>query len=67
MKKYFDIYVRYGKKESDGYSIPVIAENKEDAKLKAINENLFYYEDDANDINYIKELTKEEYDRMINT
>ena len=65
MKKYFDIYVKYGEKDGDGYSIPMIANNKEDAKQKAINEDLFEYADDVNDIDYIEELTKEEYNAMI--
>lgn len=64
MKKYFDIHVTYGEKDGDGYSIPIIANSEEDAKQRAINEELFEYEDDVNDIDYIEEITKEEYDAM---
>lgn len=64
MEKYFDIHVTYGNKDGDGYSIPIIANNEEDAKQKAINENLFEYEDDVNDIDYIREITTEEYEVM---
>jgi hypothetical protein len=64
MKKYFDIHVTYGEKDGDGYSIPIIANNKEDAKQKAFDEKLFEYEDDVNDIDYIEEITKEEYNAM---
>ena len=64
MEKYFDIHVTYGKKDSDGYSIPIIANDAATAKQKAINEGLFEYEDDANDIDYIEEITLDEYNRM---
>lgn len=65
MEKYFDIHVKYDNGEADGYSIPVIAENKEKAKIKAVVENLFEYEDDVWDVNSITEITKEEYDRLL--
>ena len=64
MKNFFDIHVQYGKKDGDGYSIPIIADNKNEAKQKAIDEKLFEYEDDVNDVDYIEELTKEEYNEM---
>ena len=64
MKKYFDIHVTYGNKDGDGYSIPIIANSEEDARQKAINENLFEYEDDVNDIDYIEEITQEDYNAM---
>ena len=64
MKKYFDIHVSYGDKDGDGYSVPIVAGNEADAKQKAVSENLFEYENDVNDIDYIAEITKEEYDLM---
>lgn len=64
MEKYFDIHVTYGNKDGDGYSIPIIANSEKDAKQRAINENLFEYEDDVNDIDYIEEITQEEYNTM---
>lgn len=64
MKKYFDIHVTYGKKDGDGYSIPIIANNEEEAKQKAIDRKFFEYEDDVNDIDYIEEITEEEYNAM---
>ena len=64
MEKYFDIHVTYGNKDGDGYSIPIIANSEEDAKKRAINERLFEYEDDVNDIDYIEEITKDEYSEM---
>lgn len=64
MEKYFDVHVTYGKKDGDGYSIPIKAINKEAAKQKAINEKLFEYEDDVNDIDYIEEISKEDYKQM---
>lgn len=63
--KYFDIHVSYGEKDGDGYSIPVIASSKEEAKQKAIDRKMFEYEEDVNDIDYIEEITKEEYDDMV--
>ena len=64
MEKYFDIHVKYGEKDGDGYSIPIIANNKEKAKQKAIDGKFFEYEDDVNDIDYIEEITEEEYSAM---
>ena len=64
MEKYFDIHVKYGDKDGDGYSIPIIANSKEDAKQRAINERLFEYEDDVHNIDYIEEITKDEYSEM---
>lgn len=64
MEKYFDIHVKYGNKDGDGYSILMTANSKEDAKQKAFDEKLFEYEDDVNDIDYIEEITKEEYNTM---
>lgn len=64
MEKYFDIHVKYGDKDKDGYSIPIIANSKEDAKQRAINERFFEYEDDVYDIDYIEEITKGEYSEM---
>ena len=62
--KYFDLHVKYGEKDGDGYSIPIIAPSKETAKAKAIAEELFCYEEDANNIDYIEEITKEDYEEM---
>ena len=64
MEQYFDIHVTYGEKDGDGYSIPIIANSEEEAKQKAIDENLFEYEDDVNDIDYIEEISKEDYKQM---
>ena len=62
--KYFEIYVKYGSKENEGYSIALAAEDKEAAKLNAISQHLFECEDDEAYINYIKEVTKEEYEKL---
>lgn len=64
MEKYFDIHVTYGEKDGDGYSIFIIANNEEDAKQKAVNEKLFEYEYDVNDIDYIEEITQEDYNAL---
>ena len=64
LRIYFDIHITYGHKDGDGYSIPIIAENQEQAKQKAIDEKLFVYEEDVYDIDYIEEISKEEYDSM---
>ena len=58
--RYFDINVSYG--DSDGYSIFIEVNGDEDAALeKAIKENRFEYEEDVNNIEYIDEITEEEY------
>lgn len=64
MEKYFDIHVTYGEKEEDGYSIFIIANNKEEAKQKAVDKKLFEYEYDVNDIDYIEEITQEDYNEI---
>lgn len=61
--KYFEIHVSYD--ENDGYSIFVEAENKEKAVQKAVSEKLFYAEFDSEDVDYIEEITPEEYNRAI--
>jgi hypothetical protein len=64
VEKYFAIHVTYGNKDSDGYTIPVIANNEENATQKAISKKLFEYEEDVNCIDYIEELKEEEYGFM---
>lgn len=61
--KYFDIHVVYDDENGEGYSIFVIAKNKDEALSKARNEKLFVSEYDFEDIDYIEEIDKEEYDR----
>lgn len=65
--KYYDIHVKYGKKDSDGYSIPIAIENgnEEDAIAKAKENDLFEYEEDIDDIDYVNEIDEEEYNEMI--
>ncbi len=62
--KYFDIHVSYGPKDSDGYSIPIIAKDEDDAKARAIKEELFEFEEDVHDVDYIEEISEEEYNKM---
>lgn len=59
-QKYFDIYVNFGG-NANGYSIPVIAKSKADAKQKALDEGLFYDDDDVDCIAYIKEISRKDY------
>lgn len=61
--KYFDIHVVYDNENREGYSIFIVAENKDEALSKARNEKLFVSEYDFEDIDYIEEIDKEEYDR----
>ena len=61
--KYFDIHVVYDDKNNEGYSIFVEAESKDDAMYKAKNDNLFTSKGDFEDIDYIEEIDKEEYNR----
>lgn len=63
--KYYDIHVQYDNGDGDGYSIPIAVDGDEDAAVeKAKAEDRFEYEEDVNDIDYIDELTKEEYEEM---
>lgn len=58
--RYFDINVSY--EDSDGYSIFIAVDGDEDTALKkAVTENRFEYEEDVNNIEYIDEITEEEY------
>ena len=62
MDKYFDIHVQYDYKDGCGYSIPMIAKNKDEAIFLASKiANLFEFEEDVNYIDYVEEITKEEY------
>ena len=63
-KRFFDIHIQYGKKDGDGYSIPIVARSKEDAIAQAKANNLFEYEDDVKDIDYVNELSQEEFEAM---
>lgn len=60
--RYFDIHVTYGDKDGDGYSIPVaINGNEEDAIKKAKEDNMFEYEEDIENIDYIDEMSEEDF------
>lgn len=66
MMKYFDIHVHYGRKDSDGYSVPIAIENgtKETALELAKETDRFEYKDDVNCIDYVEEITEEEFRDM---
>lgn len=66
MKKYFDIHVIYDDEKNEGYSIFLTAKNKEEAMTKAKSESMFVSEYDYEDVDYIKEISKEEYDIATN-
>ena len=60
--RYFDIHVTYGDKDGKGYSIPVaINGNEEDAIKKAKEDNMFEYEEDIKNIDYIDEMSEEDF------
>ena len=63
--KYFAVHVTYGNGDSDGYSIPVMAENEEEAKRIAWDNDLFEFSDDIHNVDYVEEINKEEYQQMI--
>ena len=64
--KYYDIHVTYGKKDGDGYSIPIAIENgtEGDAIEKAKAEGKFEYEEDIDCIDYVEEIDEDEYNDM---
>ena len=61
--RYFEIHVVYDDESGEGYSIFVIAENKDTAVRTARDKKMFASEFDFEDIDYICEIDKEEYDR----
>lgn len=64
--KYYDIHVQYDNGDGNGYSIFIAVEGDEDAAVeKAKAENRFEYEEDVNDIDYIEELTEDEYKEIV--
>ncbi len=66
MEKYYDIHVVYDEESNEGYSLFVVANSKEDAIKKAKNEGLFVSEYDFEDVDYIEEISKDEYDIATN-
>lgn len=62
--KYFEIHVTYDNtKDAAGYSIFVAAEKTEDTILDYVRDNhLLETEEDINYVDYIDELTKEEFE-----
>lgn len=66
MEKYYDIHVVYDDENNEGYSIFVVANDKEDAIRKAKSEKMFVSEYDYEDINYIEEINKDEYNLATN-
>lgn len=63
--KYYDIHIQYDNGDGNGYSIPIAVDGDKNAAVeKAKTDNRFEYEEDVNDIDYINELTKEEYAEM---
>ena len=63
---YYKIHVTYGSGDSDGYTIPIAVNGlQEDAIDKAEKENLFIDPRDVLHIDYIEEITREEYESII--
>lgn len=61
--KYYEIHIVLDDETRNGYSIFVSDFNKKNAVEKAKEENLFSSEYDYEDIDYIREIDKEEYER----
>ena len=62
MKKYFEICVTWDTaKDGNGYSIFVVANNEEEAVQKTINENMLEHDEHIHFVNYIDEITEDEY------
>lgn len=60
---YYDIHVSYGQKDSDGYSIFIACDTEDsDEVIKiAINDNRFEFIDDVSYIDYVHQISLEEY------
>lgn len=67
--KYYDIHVKFGNRDKDGYSIPIAIEEggKEEAIQQAADADLFEYEEDRQSIDNVQEISKEEYEEMTGT
>jgi DNA-directed RNA polymerase specialized sigma subunit len=64
MMRYFDIHVKYGERDKDGFSAPIsVKGNAEEAVRKAVEEELLD-ECDVEDIDNITEIDEEEYIKM---
>lgn len=61
MSKYYDIHMTVHNDCKDGYSVFVEAEDESEALEKITNEHLYEEPEDLNNIDYIDEITKEEY------
>ncbi len=64
--KYYGIHVTYGKGDSDGYTIPAAIEkgDEEDAINMAIDAGLFVELEDVDNVDYVEELSEEDYKNM---
>ena len=60
--KYWEIHVA-GYKDK-GYSIVVMADNEDEAVELAYGDDMFQYPADVDDIDYIEEITEEEFEEM---
>ena len=61
--KYYGIHVTTGK-NSGGYTVPIAVNDNEtenEAIVKAKQEQLFEFENDINNVDYVEEVTEEEY------
>ena len=62
--KYFEIHV-FCASEDCGYSVFVSAENENKAVQKAKDNGMFVFKHDHENIEYIEEIDKDEYDRAM--
>lgn len=61
--KYYGIHVTT-RKNSGGYTVPIAVNDNEtenEAIVKAKQEQLFEFENDINNVDYVEEVTEEEY------
>ena len=62
--KYYGIHVTTGGKDSGGYTVPIAVNDNEtenEVIVKAKQEQLFELENDINNVDYVEEVTEEEY------
>ena len=61
MSKYYDIHMTVYGDCKEGYSVFVEADNENDAVEKMTNEHLYEEPEDLDNIDYIDEITEDEY------
>ncbi len=66
MDNYYEMHMKVYNDSKEGYSVFVKASSENEAVEIMANEHLYEESEDLNNIDYIGEITKEEYDNFMN-